>query len=141
MRWLLAIATASLVAVASVNACGGRTGAEPRAVDASIDVAAPVGTCGPFDEPDGAAPAGSYAEREKRWAAMRAQPIVPPFQAAGLDMRGPHGVGLTVAEADRTLCPTPGIDTNGSYGDNAEVSFLVGRRDAGVERSFLLESG
>ncbi len=157
MRSFAVITMASLAtAGVGVNACGGTSNEAPTAgaldasvessVDGAIDAAsdAAIGRCGPFADPDPAGAVCSRAEAAMRWAVMRTLPIVPPFRAAGLDLRGPHGVGLTLAEAEHTLCASPdaGRSDGGvagtSWGESDEVLFHISRGDAGVTRFLAL---
>jgi hypothetical protein len=62
-------------------------------------------------------------ELAKRWTAMIKKPMVPMEGIGGLDMKGtPKWAGLTIDQAQQTLCQAEVIDVDLYYwGDNAEV--------------------
>jgi hypothetical protein len=121
--------------------------------DAPLADAAVV-NCGPFPAPDAAAAQCSIAERAQRGAVMVAAPIVPAIGAGGLDLRGPHGTGLTFPEAEQTLCtsltpldidsgwwkqglPDGSVAMWGDNGENGQVVYVARPVDGGASARFL----
>jgi hypothetical protein len=69
-------------------------------------------------------------QKAARWAAMVQTPIVLPKKAAGIDIAGPNGKGLTRQAAEMINCQSDPMgdlfgdgNQDATWGDNGEVSF------------------
>ena len=61
-------------------------------------------------------------ELAKRWAKMVKEPIIPNKGAGGLDLKGKNWAGLTIDDAQQTLCQAVAYDSTLYYwGDNNEL--------------------
>jgi hypothetical protein len=151
-RWLSSTVVLSAALVVALGACGSRTmlltdgdfgddGGGGRTTDGSArDV-------GPDAPPDGGVDAPSALTCPERWAMMDMVPIVPPHGAAGIDLSGASGTGITVAEATAILCngsdlgavDGPGTEEEG-WGTREEVQ-LVYDPVTGIANELTLRAG
>jgi hypothetical protein len=97
-----------------------------RATDAAIDFSSlpdlsmrsDLSTSPPVDQ---SAPAdlAMACDPQTRWPQMLKEAIAPPGKAAGLDVVGANGQGLTVAQAQQIDCA--GVPDGDQFGDGSQV--------------------